>query len=55
MTNGRDRGEDGGDPDDPPAKEQATTDQIVVRARQLGWTVGITIANLVGAQGGAVI
>ena len=32
-----------------------TTDQIVAQARQLGWTVGITVADLVGAQCGAVI
>src|SRR6266699_3036409 len=32
-----------------------TTDQIVAQARQLGWTVGITMADLVGAQCGAVI
>src|ERR1041384_3249328 len=31
-----------------------TTDQIVAQARQLGWTGGITMADLVGAQGGAV-
>jgi hypothetical protein len=27
-----------------------TTDQVVAQARQLGWTVGITMADLVGAQ-----
>ena len=32
-----------------------TTDQIVAQARQLGWTVGITMSDLVGAQCGAVI
>lgn len=32
-----------------------TTDQIVAQARQLGWTVGITMDDLVGAQCGAVI
>src|ERR1044071_6207657 len=32
-----------------------TTDQIVAQARQLGWTVGITVDDLVGAQCGAVI
>src|SRR5262249_55591158 len=32
-----------------------TTDQIVAQARQLGWTVGITMQDLVGAQCGAVI
>ena len=32
-----------------------TTDQIVAQAARLGWTVGITRADLVGAQCGAVI
>ena len=32
-----------------------TTDQIVAQARHLGWTVGITVDDLVGAQCGAVI
>jgi uncharacterized protein (DUF169 family) len=32
-----------------------TTDQIVAQACRLGWTVGITAADLVGAQCGAVI
>jgi uncharacterized protein (DUF169 family) len=32
-----------------------TTDQIVAQARHLGWTVGITMDDLVGAQCGAVI
>jgi uncharacterized protein (DUF169 family) len=32
-----------------------TTDQIVAQAARLGWTVGITVADLVGAQCGAVI
>ncbi len=36
-------------------KVKHTTDQIVAQARQLGWTVGITMADLVGAQCGAVI
>ena len=36
-------------------KARHTTDQIVAQARQLGWTVGITMADLVGAQCGAVI
>src|SRR3972149_5691179 len=36
-------------------KAKHTTDQIVAQARQLGWTVGITMADLVGAQCGAVI
>lgn len=36
-------------------KVRHTTGQIVAQARQLGWTVGITMADLVGAQCGAVI
>lgn len=32
-----------------------TTDQIVAQAARLGWTVGITMEDLVGAQCGAVI
>jgi len=32
-----------------------TTDQIVAQAARLGWTVGITVDDLVGAQCGAVI
>jgi uncharacterized protein (DUF169 family) len=36
-------------------KAKHTTDQIVAQARQLGWTVGITMADLIGAQCGAVI
>ncbi len=32
-----------------------TTDQIVAQACRLGWTVGITVEDLVGAQCGAVI
>ncbi|MCA9852767.1 MAG: DUF169 domain-containing protein, partial [Dehalococcoidia bacterium] len=32
-----------------------TTDQIVAQAARLGWTVGITSDDLVGAQCGAVI
>ena len=32
-----------------------TTDQIVAMAARLGWTVGITVQDLVGAQCGAVI
>lgn len=32
-----------------------TTDQIVAQACRLGWTVGITVDDLVGAQCGAVI
>src|SRR5438552_9243798 len=36
-------------------KSKHTTDQIVAQARQLGWTVGITMDDLIGAQCGAVI
>ena len=36
-------------------KAKHTTDQIVAQARLLGWTVGITMDDLVGAQCGAVI
>jgi len=36
-------------------KSTHTTDQIVAQAARLGWTVGITIKDLVGAQCGAVI
>jgi uncharacterized protein (DUF169 family) len=32
-----------------------TTDQIVAMAARLGWTVGVTMSDLVGAQCGAVI
>ena len=32
-----------------------TTDQVVAQAARLGWTVGITAADLVGAQCGTVI
>src|SRR6202012_177646 len=32
-----------------------TTDQIVSMASRLGWTVGVTRGDLVGAQGRAVI
>jgi uncharacterized protein (DUF169 family) len=32
-----------------------TTDQIVAQAARLGWTVGITVEDLVGPQCGAVI
>ena len=32
-----------------------TTDQIVAQAARLGWTVGLTVDDLVGAQCGAVI
>src|SRR5258706_15381979 len=36
-------------------KSKHTTDQIVAQARQLGWTVGITMADLIRPQCGAVI
>ena len=36
-------------------KSVHTTDQIVAQAARLGWTVGITAADLVGAQCKAVI
>ena len=36
-------------------KDIHTTDQIVAQAARLGWTVGITYEDLVGAQCGAVI
>src|SRR2546423_11540614 len=36
-------------------KSRHTTDQIVAQARQLGWTAGITMADLIAAQCGAVI
>jgi uncharacterized protein (DUF169 family) len=36
-------------------KATHTTDQIVAQAARLGWTVGITMKDLVGAQCGAVI
>ena len=36
-------------------KPMHTTDQIVAQAARLGWTVGITSADLVGAQCSAVI
>ena len=36
-------------------KARHTTDQIVAQARQLGWTVGVTMGDLVGAQCGAVV
>ncbi len=32
-----------------------TADQIVAQARQLGWTVGVTMDDLVGAQCGVVL
>lgn len=36
-------------------KDIHTTDQIVAQAARLGWTVGITVEDLVGAQCSAVI
>jgi len=36
-------------------KQVHTTDQIVAQAARLGWTVGITNEDLVGAQYGAAI
>ncbi len=39
----------------PPAGEKFATDQIVGQSRWLGWTLGITMENLMGAQCGAVI
>jgi len=36
-------------------KSVHTTDQIVAQAARLGWTVGITMKDLVGAQCGVVI
>lgn len=36
-------------------KSKHTADQIVAQARQLGWTVGITLDDLVGVQCGAVL
>jgi len=35
-------------------KAKHTTDQIVAQARQLGWTVGVTMADLVGPQCGGL-
>ena len=51
----RDGGGDGGDPRIRRPKTVHTTDQIVSMASRLGWTVGITAADLVGAQCQAVI
>src|SRR5258708_35246194 len=36
-------------------RSRHTTDQIVAQARQLGWTVGITMADLIGPQCGAAL
>ncbi len=39
----------------PPAGEKFAFDQIVGQSRWLGWTLGVTMENLMGAQCGAVI
>jgi len=39
----------------PPAGEKFATDQIVGQSRWLGYTLGITMDNLVGSQCGAVV
>ena len=39
----------------PPTNEKFATDQIVGQSRWLGWTLGITMDNLMGAQCGAVV
>ncbi len=39
----------------PDPKEKFATDQIVGQCRWIGWTIGITMDNLMGAQCGAVI
>jgi len=39
----------------PPSGEKFATDQIVGQARWLGYTIGITMENLVGSQCGAVV
>ena len=39
----------------PPEGEKLATDQIVGQARWLGYTIGITMENLMGAQCGAVV
>ena len=39
----------------PPAGEKFATDQIVGQSRWLGYTIGITMENLVGSQCGAVV
>lgn len=39
----------------PPAGEQFAFDQIVGQSRWLGWTLGVTMENLMGAQCGAVV
>ncbi len=39
----------------PPAGEKFAFDQIVGQSRWLGWTLGVTMDNLMGAQCGAVV
>ena len=39
----------------PDLAEKMATDQIVGQSRWLGWTIGITMDNLMGAQCGAVV
>ena len=46
---------DGGDTQDPAADSVHTLDQVVAQAARLGWTVGITAEDLVGAQCRAVV
>ncbi|MBT6272617.1 MAG: DUF169 domain-containing protein [Chromatiales bacterium] len=39
----------------PDPKEKLATDQVVGQSRWLGWTIGITMDNLMGDQCGAVV
>jgi uncharacterized protein (DUF169 family) len=39
----------------PAPNEKLATDQIVGQSRWIGWTIGVTMDNLMGAQCGAVI
>ncbi len=39
----------------PDAAEKLATDQVVGQARWIGWTIGITMDNLMGQQCGAVV
>ena len=39
----------------PNPKEKLATDQVVGQSRWIGWTIGITMDNLMGAQCGAVV
>lgn len=39
----------------PDPREKLATDQIVGQCRWIGWTIGVTMDNLMGAQCGAVI